>query len=175
MSRIFLIGYMGAGKTTLGKMLSGQMGLSFIDLDHFIEERYYKTIRQIFEENGEERFREIEKKALHEVAEFENAIISTGGGTPCFHENMTFMNTSGTTVYLKVPVDELARRMEAYQDTRPVLKGRTGEALKQFIEASLSGRSRYYEQAEIIFDAGHTDTQTDPTALVMQLKKRLSS
>ena len=101
MQRIFLIGYMGVGKTTLGKALADRTGLSFIDLDLFIEGRYRKTIRQIFEAEGEEAFREIERKALHEVAEFEDIILSTGGGTPCFFDNMTYMNSVGTTVYLK--------------------------------------------------------------------------
>ena len=88
MQRIFLIGYMGVGKTTLGKALADRTGLSFIDLDLFIEGRYRKTIRQIFEAEGEEAFREIERKALHEVAEFEDIVLSTGGGTPCFFDNM---------------------------------------------------------------------------------------
>jgi shikimate kinase len=175
MQRIFLIGYMGAGKTTIGEKLSERMGLSFIDLDHFIEKRYYKTVRQIFEENGEESFRETEKKALREVAEFEDAVISTGGGTPCFHENMAFMNSAGTTVYLKVPVDELVRRMEGSKNTRPVLKGRSGEALRQFMEASLSERSRYYEQAAIILDVEYMDTEADLESFVMQLEKKISS
>jgi shikimate kinase len=92
MQRIFLIGFMGAGKTSIGKELSVKMKCTFIDLDLFIERRYHKTIRQIFEEKGEEVFREIEQKMLHEVAEFEDVVISTGGGTPCFHQNMMFMN-----------------------------------------------------------------------------------
>ena len=109
MQRIFLIGYMGVGKTTLGKALADRTGLSFIDLDLFIEGRYRKTIRQIFEAEGEEAFREIERKALHEVAEFEDIILSTGGGTPCFFDNMTYMNRVGTTVYLKASPEALTR------------------------------------------------------------------
>ena len=112
MRRIFLIGYMGAGKTTMGKELSKQSGLSFIDLDHFMEGRYRKTVRQLFEEKGEETFRQIEKKALHEVADFENVVISTGGGTPCFFDNMAYMNSIGTTVYLKASPQGLSERLE---------------------------------------------------------------
>ena len=111
MQRIFLIGYMGVGKTTLGKALADRTGLSFIDLDLFIEGRYRKTIRQIFEAEGEEAFREIERKALHEVAEFEDIILSTGGGTPCFFDNMTYMNRVGTTVYLKASLEALTERI----------------------------------------------------------------
>ncbi|MDR0845421.1 MAG: shikimate kinase [Tannerella sp.] len=170
MQRIFLTGYMGAGKTTTGKRLSEQLGLSFIDLDHFIEKRYYKSVRQIFEEKGEDGFRELERKHLREVGGFENVVISTGGGTPCFHENMDFMNQSGTTVYLKVPVDELAKRLEQGKNIRPVLKGRTGEELKRFIEESLSKRSRNYEQAQIIFDATAAGSKTNMTALIRQIE-----
>jgi shikimate kinase len=174
MQRIFLIGYMGAGKTTLGKALSVQMGLSFVDLDLFIEKRYYKTIRQIFDEKGEDYFREIEQKALYEVAAFEDVIISTGGGTPCFYENMAFMNAAGTTAYLKASAGELAKRMETNRSARPVLKNRSGEELMQFVEATLSERSRYYEQAKIILDARHVSTPPELSALVLRLKESLS-
>ena len=84
MTRIFLIGYMGAGKTTLGKAFAREMSLNFIDLDWFIEERFHKTVQQLFLERGEDGFRELERKMLHEVAEFEDVVVSTGGGTPCF-------------------------------------------------------------------------------------------
>jgi shikimate kinase len=175
MQRIFLVGYMGAGKTTLGKALSKQMSLSFIDLDYFIEGRYHQTIRQIFEEKGEDSFREIERKLLREVGEFEDVVISTGGGTPCFHENMAFMNATGTTVYLKLSVDELVRRTEPCKDTRPVLKNRSGEELKQFIATSVSERSRYYEQANIVLPADTMDTEADVDALITRLEKMLFS
>ena len=122
MKRVFLVGYMGAGKTTVGKELAKLAGLSFIDLDYYIEGRYHKAVSQIFAERGEEAFREIERNMLHEVAEFEDVLISTGGGAPCFFDNMEFMNASGTTVYLKVSVEELAKRLELCKHTRPVLK-----------------------------------------------------
>ena len=105
MTRIILIGYMGAGKTTVGKALSQSLALPFYDLDWYIEERYRRTIPQIFAENGENGFREIEQKVLHEVAEFENVIISCGGGTPCFFDNMEYMNRQAQTV-----LESLSRR-----------------------------------------------------------------
>ena len=107
MTRIFLTGYMGSGKTTLGRALAAEMGIPFIDLDHYIEKRYCKTIAQLFAEKGEEGFREVERRMLHEVGEFEDVIISTGGGTPCFFDNIEYMNAQGTTVYLDVPVERL--------------------------------------------------------------------
>ncbi|MDR2120602.1 MAG: shikimate kinase [Tannerella sp.] len=169
MQRIFLLGYMGAGKTTTGREFSAQTGLSFIDLDVFIENRYHKTIRQIFEEQGEAAFRETERKALREVAGIENAVISTGGGTPCFFDNMAFMNAAGTTVYLKVSVDELALRLEASKNSRPMLKNLSGEALKQFISNTLSERSIFYEQAKIIFAAERMMNGNDVGDLCRQL------
>ena len=92
MVRIFLTGYMGAGKTTLGKAFARQMDIPFVDLDWYIEERFHKTVGELFIERGETGFRELERNMLHEVAEFENVVISTGGGAPCFYDNMDFMN-----------------------------------------------------------------------------------
>lgn len=173
MQRIFLVGYMGAGKTTMGKELSRQMNLSFIDLDHFIESRFHKSVRQLFEEKGEEAFRTIERNALHEVADFEDVIISTGGGTPCFHANMEFMNSQGTTVYLKVSVNELIERVKLNTHSRPILKGLSGDELKQFISNALSERSHYYEQSGIVFDAEAMLTEKDVTNLCKKLKEKL--
>ena len=100
MTRIFLIGYMGAGKTTLGKAFARALGLTFVDLDWYVEERFHKTVRQIFEERGEDGFRDLEKRMLHEASEFEDVVISVGGGTPCFFDNMEYMNAAGETVFL---------------------------------------------------------------------------
>ncbi len=161
MKRIFLIGYMGAGKTTVGKDLAGKMGLSFVDLDHYIENRYHKTVGQLFQEKGEDGFREIERKMLHEVATFENILISTGGGAPCFFDNMEFMNRVGRTVYLKVSVNELGNRLDACKHTRPVLQGKSGEELRAFIGESLLRREPHYTRASIVFDAEKMLTETD--------------
>ena len=107
---------------------------------------------------------------LHEVAEFEDIIVSTGGGTPCFFDNMSFMNACGQTVYLRVSIDELAARLEMARQTRPVLQNRTGEALKAFIRESLESRLPFYEQARFIFDAETMDTHDD----VRKLSERLA-
>ena len=173
MKRIFLMGYMGAGKTTVGKKLSKQLNLSFIDLDYYIEGRYHKEIRQLFAERGEEAFRDIERRMLHEVASFEDVLVSTGGGTPCFFDNMEFMNDTGTTVYLKVSVDELANRLEVCKQTRPVLQNRSGEELKQFIADSLENRRPFYEQAQIVFDAEQMMTVQDIQTITDKLVELL--
>lgn len=161
MKRIFLIGYMGAGKTTVGKVLAGLLNLSFIDLDYYIERRYHKTVSQLFAEKGEEVFRSIERNMLHEVADFENVLVSVGGGTPCFFENMEVMNEKGQTVYLKVSVKELANRLELCKTTRPVLKERSGEELIRFITESLEKREPFYQKATIVFDAENMMTEQD--------------
>ena len=163
MKRIFLIGYMGAGKTTVGKDLAKRMGLSFIDLDCYIEARYHRTVGQIFAEKGEEAFRDIERRMLHEVAMFEDVLIST--------DNMEFMNETGATVYLKVSVEELAKRLEICKSTRPVLKGRSGDELVAFIAESLEKRTPHYMKASIVFDAEVMLTETDVHEISEALEK----
>ena len=161
MKRVFLIGYMGSGKTTLGKAYSAATGLQFVDLDWYIEERMHKSISDLFAERGEDGFRLLEQKMLHEAGEFENVLIACGGGTPCFFDNMEVMNASGTTVYLKVSVEELAKRLELCKHTRPVLKGRSGEELRAFIAESLEKRNPFYTKASITFDAEKMLTESD--------------
>ena len=170
MQRVFLIGFMGAGKTSIGKALSAKMKYSFVDLDFFIERRYHKTIRQIFEEKGEDAFREIECKALREVAEFENVIVSTGGGTPCFHQNMMFMKERGTTVYLKASNEELVRRINLNKNTRPLLKDFSNDKLSRFVEQTMARRSSFYEQAQIIFTVEMQDIDTATSSLMELLE-----
>ena len=92
--RIILVGYMGSGKTTVGKALAKNLGLPFYDLDWYIESRMRKTVKQLFDERGEDGFRQVERNMLHEVAEFENIVLSCGGGTPCFFDNMDYISTS---------------------------------------------------------------------------------
>ena len=171
--RIFLTGYMASGKTTLGKAYARACGLSFIDLDWYIEERMHSTIRDIFATRGEDGFRQLERKMLLEVAEFENVIVACGGGTPCFFDNMEFMNAAGKTVYLQVSVDELAARLETCRHTRPVLKNRTGEELKNFIAESLQKRLPFYEKAQMIFPAETMLTYEDIGKIVDDLKVKL--
>ena len=153
MTRIFLTGYMGAGKTTLGRALAAEMGIPFIDLDHYIEKRYCKTIAQLFAEKGEEGFREIERRMLHEVGEFEDVIISTGGGTPCFFDNIEYMNAQGTTVYLDVPVERLFIRLSIARSKRPLIKDKNDDELMRFITEQLEKRAPHYSKAQYSFKA----------------------
>ena len=153
MTRIFLIGYMGAGKTTLGKAFSRELGLTFIDLDWYIEERFHKTVQQLFSERGEQGFRELEQKMLHEVAEFEDVVISAGGGTPCFFDNMDYMNACGDTVFLQVEPEVLFHRLKVAKQQRPLLANKSDEELMNFICEALQKRHPFYSQAKFLFRA----------------------
>lgn len=172
MTRIILIGYMGAGKTTIGKALARQLNVDFCDLDWFIEERYHRTIQQIFDEKGEAGFREIERNMLHEVAEFENIIISCGGGTPCFFDNIEFMNTKAKTVYLKASPETLFQHLKMGKNERPLLKDKSDEELMQFITSSLAKREPFYSKANYIFDVtllNNSDKIKDSVRLIQEL------
>lgn len=147
--RIYLIGYMGCGKSTLGRQLSEKLGLSFIDLDKYIEERNYKTIPQLFSEFGEKTFRIIERKALEEVSEFNDVVVATGGGTPCFYDNMELMNDTGITIFIDLETSILAQRLLKSKTERPLLKGKSRKELIEFMELTLQNRLLYYNQAKI--------------------------
>lgn len=152
MTRIILIGYMGAGKTTVGKALAKILGVSFYDLDWYIETRMHKKVKQIFDEQGEEGFRKIERNMLHEVAEFENVVISCGGGTPCFYDNMDYMNNQGTVVYLRCAPEVLFRHLKMGKGVRPLLLGKNDEELMDFIKEQLGEREKFYLKANNVID-----------------------
>jgi len=152
-----LIGYMGAGKTTLGKSLARHLGLEFIDLDWYIENRFHQSVSQLFATRGEEGFRKIEQNMLHEVAEFEDVVISAGGGTPCFFDNMEYMNQQGLTVYLKATPEILRTHLRMGKQKRPLIAQKNDEELDIFIRESLDKREPYYNQAHLIFDIGLLD------------------
>ena len=152
---------MGTGKTTVGKLLAKQLRRSFIDVDEFIENRYHKTIAAIFEEKGEAGFREIEHRALQEISSFENVVVSTGGGLPCFFDNMDLLNRTGITIYLRASVNELIERLINDMQKRPLIKGKSKEELHDFIETNLKKRELFYNQAQIIFDVRHCSTKQE--------------
>lgn len=152
MTRIILIGYMGAGKTTVGKALAKELDLPFYDLDWYIETRMHKKVKEIFDEQGEEGFRRIERNMLHEVAEFENVVLSCGGGTPCFFDNMEYMNGQGTVIYLKCSPEVLFRHLKMGKGVRPLLLGKNDEELMAFIREQLERREKYYMKADNTVD-----------------------
>jgi shikimate kinase len=145
--RIYLIGYMGSGKSTLGKRLAKHLGMQFIDMDHYLEKRYCKTVPQIFAEEGEDEFRKKERKILEELSGFANVVVATGGGAPCFFDNMEVMNRTGKTIYLNIDPSILALRLMDSKIDRPLIRGKSKMELIAFIDESLRLRSPYYSKA----------------------------
>jgi len=147
---IFLIGFMGSGKTFLGKQLAELMKYDFIDLDEVIEKNEGASISEIFSAKGEEYFREKESASLKSLTETRNTIIATGGGTPCFHDNMSWMNEHGITVYLNHSPEILFQRLKPEADYRPLLSGKSDEELLLFIQAKLQERNPFYSQSHLV-------------------------
>ena len=141
---------MGAGKTTIGKALARKTGLEFFDLDWYVENRYLMKIPQIFAEKGEDGFRELERNMLHEVTEFEDVVISCGGGTPCFFDNIDYMNSLAETVYLKAEPEVLRTHLLMAKSQRPLIQGKTPDELRDFIKESLADREPFYAKAKHI-------------------------
>jgi len=173
MTRIILIGYMGAGKTTIGKALSKELGIIFYDLDWYIESRMRKTVSEIFAERGEEGFRQIEYNMLHEVAEFEDVIISCGGGTPCFFDNMDYLNQQGQVVYLKAEPEVLYKHLQMAKVERPLLKGKSKEELLTFIKEQLDKREPFYTKARYTLDVSLMDNYDKIKISVEKIKELL--
>ena len=123
------------------------MGLQFVDMDHYIEKRNCKTVPQLFEEFGEEGFRQRERKALEELSEFTDVVIATGGGAPCFFDNIGLMNRTGKTIYLNIDPKILAIRLLKSKTERPLIKGKSREELIEFIDETLRKRNKFYKQA----------------------------
>ena len=160
MKPVFLLGYMGCGKTTLGEELARQMDCRFIDLDAFIEERQGMTVVKIFDEMGENRFRELETEALREVAVMTDVIIACGGGTPCHGDNMELMNQAGTTVWLTTSPERITARLLLPEEKtkRPKINTLPDEGVLPLVEKELQARTPHYQQCQLQFDS--TDIET---------------
>ena len=174
MIRIFLTGYMGAGKTTLGKAFARTLNVPFVDLDWYMEERFHKTVGELFAERGEAGFRELERNMLREVGAFENVVISTGGGAPCFFDNMDFMNHNGKTVFLNVHPDVLFHRLRVAKQQRPILQGKEDEELKEFIIQALEKRAPFYSQAQYVFNADELEDRSQTEKSGQRLRDLLN-
>ena len=148
--RIFLIGFMGRGKTTLGKKLAQKMSYEFIDLDHEVEKAAGMSVSDYFSAKGEEAFRLLEKQTLNGIDLPRNCIISAGGGTPCFFDNMEFMNRNGITVYIEMPALALAQRLEHGKHKRPLLANMNEQELVDFIKGKLVEREPFYKRSFLI-------------------------
>lgn len=173
MKSIILFGYMCAGKTTVGRNLAKSLGFNFYDLDWYIEDRYHKRIPEIFAEQGEEMFRNLERRMLHEVAQFENIVLACGGGTPCFSDNVDFVNQCGTTVYLKASPHTIVQHLKLSHTVRPLLKNKQGQELYDFITSQLAEREPYYEKAQLTFNVDVLDSFDKINGLVNHITEVL--
>lgn len=153
-SKIFLVGFMGCGKSTLGKKISSKLGKQFIDLDDFIEDAEGMTIGEIFEKRGEDAFRVLEKEHLHTIINaYDDVVVSCGGGAPCYFDNMKTMLENGVVVYIKLPAEVLVSRLKGETNQRPLVANLGEEELLDFVKSKLLDRIPYYTMSDFIFDS----------------------
>ncbi len=148
---LFILGYMACGKTTFGRALARATGREFIDLDFYIEQRFHKSIPEIFAERGENEFRRMESAMLREVGEFENVIIACGGGTPCFNGNMDYMLRQGTTLFLEASEERIISRLLINSSRRPLMAGKKPDEIRRSVRDGLAERMPFYTRAHIRF------------------------
>lgn len=147
--KLILIGYMGSGKSTLGKKLANKCQLPFLDSDQLIEAQTGHSVSDIFAQFGEAHFRQLEKEVIERLHDHEAFVLSCGGGLPCFNNQMEVLNKLGITIYLERPPKELARRLLHSKTERPLIQDKSLDELVSFIEMSLENRKAYYEKAQV--------------------------
>ena len=165
MNRIYLVGYMGAGKTTAAKRLAHRLGWEHYDTDALFEEKYHISVDDFFHKYDEALFRKLESQILQSTENLENAVISTGGGTPCFNDNMTWMNGHGTTVFLKISPQTAVSRIMLSKKKRPLAAGKTEAELATFVEKHYGARMSFYEQAQHVVKGEDLDIEALLTLL----------
>jgi shikimate kinase len=167
---VYIIGFMGSGKTTTGRKLASRLGWNFIDLDKQIEKYTRMTIPELFSEYGEAHFRDVEADLLRKHESDTNTVISTGGGAPCHDNNMDYMKGTGLTIYLKLTPAQLKERLSKSKGERPLIKGLKADSLLEFIENKLVEREKWYDRAEIVIEG----TDVNISLLHSLVKSRLS-
>lgn len=150
--KYYLVGYMYSGKSTFGRRLAQERGMDFLDLDSAFEEHYHYTVPRFFEAFGEEAFRKLETHMLHSTADLDNTVIATGGGTPCYNDNMDFILAHGTAIYLRMSVDDLVARGQRSRHPRPNMHGLPEADMRARITAQLQERESFYLRAPIVID-----------------------
>jgi len=165
--RIFLMGFMGSGKSTIGKHLAPELLLDFTDLDNYIIKKHNKNINEIFEQEGEQLFRIYERRALHDMFLKKNCIVGLGGGTPCFFDNVKQINENGVSFYFKLKPETLITRLRHAQSERPLIKGKTQDELLAFVQKMITMREKFYNQATHVLDCD-TLTLADEIKFIME-------
>ena len=170
--RVYIVGFMGSGKSTAGKKLASALQWSFIDLDRKIEDFTGKTIPVIFETEGEQNFRKIEAEVLRSVGTVAKTVISTGGGTPCHGDNMDFMLMTGLTVYLKLTPSQLTSRLLESSGERPLIKNIPDDQLNDFIEKKLAQREIFYSRSLITAEGYNLNISALQAAIISSIYKK---
>lgn len=158
-SRIYLVGFMGVGKSTVGKQLAEKLNFKFIDTDDTFEEKYKINIHTFFEKYGEELFRKLEYKVLVNTLKMKNVVISTGGGTACFFDSMKLMNENGQTIYLEMTEEALVNRLKKAKRKRPLVMNKKEKELIEMVTKKLEERKPYYSQASLTYKAMNIDIE----------------
>ncbi len=168
--RIFLIGFMGSGKSSIGERLAQRMGWQFVDTDRLIEATHHITIAQIFAQQGESAFRAIECEVLAQLLPQRHIVVATGGGMACKQENIEKMNAAGTTIYLQASSENLANWLKSERQNRPLIAQQSEEQLYQYIVQTLSQREKFYQQATftICVDQNYT-TDNEMVGRIVEL------
>lgn len=169
---VFLVGMPGSGKSTAGKKLAARLGLQFIDLDKYIENKTGQKISVIFQEKGEAAFRQIEHECLKEiVTEKTNILVATGGGAPCFHNNMELINSAGISIYVEMPAAVLRSRLMQGNNERPLFSGLSSAQILEKLNSLINERDRYYSSAHITVHG--TNLDVDSLAELIRIQKRV--
>ena len=155
--KVYLVGYPACGKTTLGKKIARKLGYNFVDLDLLFEETYHVTISDFFGNYGEDVFRICEKKILRTASQMNNTVIATGGGAPCFFDNMDYINKNGLSIYIKKPAKFLAERLRNAKSVRPLFRGISNEDMLSYITTQLVEREYYYMKAKVVVQQQNVD------------------
>ena len=162
---------MGSGKTSIGKRVANHLRYDFIDMDTYLEEKNKKSIPDIFKEDGEEKFRELEKETLHDTFKMKKTVIAAGGGTPCFFDNIKQINKNGISFYLKRSVDFIVYKLLSAKTERPLVKGKTEEELRDYIKKTLDYRNQFYKQASKTLKVKEREKDEMAEVIVKKIKK----
>lgn len=174
-STLYLVGYMSAGKSTIGRRLADLLHYTFIDTDIYLEQRFRQSVSDMFATVGEATFRKRETMLIEELLGYPQAVIATGGGLPCHDDNMQKLTSSGTTIYLQLPIDTLVAHLELCKRTRPSVRHLEGDALRQHIEAAMQVREPYYLQAHVVVSSRDVNSKEQEHQLALDIQTLLKT